>query len=147
MPGWGEAAAPGRAECAAAWLSSGGQVGALGTLPCCWGLAPTAALRATGPQVLRGVPTLRGPVPPGTLRPPREQGVGRCVGKGLVSLLHPPGLPLMPIFCLQGLPPVPFGSGLAPEGAPPLTAEGLPERFTSPAERPAPSYSSMEEVD
>uniref|UniRef100_A0A8C3Y9H5 Ubiquitin carboxyl-terminal hydrolase 19 n=1 Tax=Catharus ustulatus TaxID=91951 RepID=A0A8C3Y9H5_CATUS len=47
----------------------------------------------------------------------------------------------------QGLPPVAFGSGLAPEGAPPLAAEGLPERFTSPAERPAPSYSSMEEVD
>uniref|UniRef100_A0A674H5R5 Ubiquitin carboxyl-terminal hydrolase 19 n=1 Tax=Taeniopygia guttata TaxID=59729 RepID=A0A674H5R5_TAEGU len=47
----------------------------------------------------------------------------------------------------QGLPPVPFGSGLAPEGAPPLAAEGLPERFASPAERPAPSYSSMEEVD
>uniref|UniRef100_A0A669P0C2 Ubiquitin carboxyl-terminal hydrolase 19 n=1 Tax=Phasianus colchicus TaxID=9054 RepID=A0A669P0C2_PHACC len=47
----------------------------------------------------------------------------------------------------QGLTPVPFGSGLAPEGAPPLVAEGLPERFTSPAERPAPSYSSMEEVD
>lgn len=50
-------------------------------------------------------------------------------------------------FCLQGLTPVPFGSGLAPEGAPPLAAEGLPERFASPAERPAPSYSSMEEVD
>uniref|UniRef100_A0A8C9G8S9 Ubiquitin carboxyl-terminal hydrolase 19 n=1 Tax=Pavo cristatus TaxID=9049 RepID=A0A8C9G8S9_PAVCR len=47
----------------------------------------------------------------------------------------------------QGLTPVPFGSGLAPEGAPPLAAEGLPERFASPAERPAPSYSSMEEVD
>uniref|UniRef100_A0A663EXW2 ubiquitinyl hydrolase 1 n=1 Tax=Aquila chrysaetos chrysaetos TaxID=223781 RepID=A0A663EXW2_AQUCH len=47
----------------------------------------------------------------------------------------------------QGLPPVPFGSGLAPEGAPALAAEGLPERFTSPTERPAPSYSSMEEVD
>ncbi|XP_062356457.1 ubiquitin carboxyl-terminal hydrolase 19 isoform X1 [Cinclus cinclus] len=47
----------------------------------------------------------------------------------------------------QGLPPVAFGSGLAPEGAPPLAAEGLPERFASPAERPAPSYSSMEEVD
>ncbi|XP_054071946.1 ubiquitin carboxyl-terminal hydrolase 19 isoform X7 [Rissa tridactyla] len=47
----------------------------------------------------------------------------------------------------QGLPPVPFGSGLAPEGAPALAAEGLPERFASPAERPAPSYSSMEEVD
>uniref|UniRef100_A0A8C3D428 ubiquitinyl hydrolase 1 n=1 Tax=Corvus moneduloides TaxID=1196302 RepID=A0A8C3D428_CORMO len=47
----------------------------------------------------------------------------------------------------QGLPPVPFGSGLAPEGASPLAAEGLPERFASPAERPAPSYSSMEEVD
>uniref|UniRef100_A0A8B9J197 ubiquitinyl hydrolase 1 n=1 Tax=Amazona collaria TaxID=241587 RepID=A0A8B9J197_9PSIT len=45
----------------------------------------------------------------------------------------------------QGLSPVPFGSGLAPEGAP--AAEGLPERFTSPAERPTPSYSSMEEVD
>uniref|UniRef100_A0A8D0G1K7 Ubiquitin carboxyl-terminal hydrolase 19 n=1 Tax=Strix occidentalis caurina TaxID=311401 RepID=A0A8D0G1K7_STROC len=47
----------------------------------------------------------------------------------------------------QGLPPVPFGSGLAPEGAPALAAEGLPDRFASPAERPAPSYSSMEEVD
>uniref|UniRef100_A0A8B9TIS6 Ubiquitin carboxyl-terminal hydrolase 19 n=1 Tax=Anas platyrhynchos TaxID=8839 RepID=A0A8B9TIS6_ANAPL len=47
----------------------------------------------------------------------------------------------------QGLTPVPFGSGLAPEGAPALAAEGLPERFASPAERPAPSYSSMEEVD
>ncbi|XP_065605700.1 ubiquitin carboxyl-terminal hydrolase 19 isoform X5 [Cyrtonyx montezumae] len=47
----------------------------------------------------------------------------------------------------QGLTPVPFGSGLAPEGAPPLAAEGLPERFSSPAERPAPSYGSMEEVD
>ncbi|KQK84540.1 hypothetical protein AAES_49288 [Amazona aestiva] len=45
----------------------------------------------------------------------------------------------------QGLSPVPFGSGLAPEGAP--AAEGLPERFASPAERPTPSYSSMEEVD
>lgn len=56
-------------------------------------------------------------------------------------------LPLMPTFCLQGLPPVPFGSGLAPEGASPLAAEGLPERFASPTERPAPSYSSMEEVD
>lgn len=42
---------------------------------------------------------------------------------------------------------MPFGSGLAPEGAPALAAEGLPERFASPAERPAPSYSSMEEVD
>lgn len=69
----------------------------------------------------------------------REQG-GRVGGQG-ASLL------LMPTFCLQGLPPVPFGSSLAPEGAPPLAAEGLPERFTSPAERPAPSYSSMEEVD
>lgn len=57
------------------------------------------------------------------------------------------GLPLTPTFCLQGLPPMPFGSSLATEGAPALAAEGLPERFASPAERPAPSYSSMEEVD
>lgn len=69
------------------------------------------------------------------------------MGRVPVSLSHPWSPSLIPAFCLQGLPPVPFGSGLAPEGAPALAAEGLPERFTSPTERPAPSYSSMEEVD
>lgn len=44
----------------------------------------------------------------------------------------------------QGMNPGAFGSSVAPEGGPPPPAAGLPDRS---AERPAPSYSNMEEVD
>lgn len=44
-----------------------------------------------------------------------------------------------PHILLQGL-----GSGQAPEVAPTRTA---PERFAPPVDRPAPTYSNMEEVD
>lgn len=81
------------------------------------------------PPALLAVPAVWGPCTE-VLSYPRMKEGRRWAGRVLVSLL-------IPTFCLQGLPPVPFGSGLAPEGAP--AAEGLPERFASPAERPTPS--------
>ncbi|KAK2529431.1 hypothetical protein Q9233_006942 [Columba guinea] len=79
---------------------------------------------------------------------PHFSGAGSLLGEhGAAPHLQGDWLPLLRGLEVQGLPPMPFGSSLATEGAPALAAEGLPERFTSPAERPAPSYSSMEEVD
>lgn len=106
VPGWGEAAAPGRAECAAAWLYSGGQVGALGTLSCWLGAGTHCCSPGHGPTGAAWGPYSEGPCPPRHPTTPREQGGGRCVGRGPVSLFShtpprspssrtPPSLPLL----------------------------------------------------
>lgn len=123
-----------------------------------WGcLAGSAALLGRYGAPARGAAAVRGAAGahPGTSLPlswPRAAesmpvlsprglaGAGPVAARGWSR----PGAPLTcVVFWLQGVTAGPFAPGAAPEVAP----DAVPDHFAGAAERPAPSYSNMEEVD